>query len=158
MTDNGAVLKALTAAHVEFILIGGLAAIVHGSARVTYDIDVLYNREADNLGRLASSLAPFFPYPRGAPKGLPFEWSKNKLQHGCNFTLVTTLGDIDLLGLVPGNGTYETILPNSQPITLEGSTFPVVSLSDLIHLKTAAGRPKDLEALAELEILMRQKK
>ena len=158
MTDNGAVLKALTAAHVEFILIGGLAAIVHGSARVTYDIDVLYNREEDNLGRLASSLAPFFPYPRGAPKGLPFEWSKNKLQHGCNFTLVTTLGDIDLLGLVPGNGTYETILPNSQPITLEGSTFPVVSLSDLIHLKTAAGRPKDLEALAELEILMRQKK
>ncbi|MCE2804818.1 MAG: hypothetical protein LW700_06340 [Gemmataceae bacterium] len=158
MTDNGAVLKALTAAHVEFILIGGLAAIVHGSARVTYDIDVLYNREADNLGRLASSLAPFFPYPRGAPKGLPFEWSKNKLQHGCNFTLVTTLGDIDLLGLVPGNGTYETILPNSQPITLAGSTFPVVSLSDLIHLKTAAGRPKDLEALAELEILMRQKK
>ncbi len=158
MTDNGAVLKALTAAHVEFILIGGLAAIVHGSARVTYDIDVLYNREEDNLGRLASSLAPFFPYPRGAPKGLPFEWSKNKLQHGCNFTLVTTLGDIDLLGLVPGNGTYETILPNSQPITLAGSTFPVVSLSDLIHLKTAAGRPKDLEALAELEILMRQKK
>ena len=158
MTDNGAVLKALTAAHVEFILIGGLAAIVHGSARVTYDIDVLYNREADNLGRLTSSLAPFFPYPRGAPKGLPFEWSKNKLQHGCNFTLVTTLGDIDLLGLVPGNGTYETILPNSQPITLAGSTFPVVSLSDLIHLKTAAGRPKDLEALAELEILMRQKK
>jgi len=135
-----------------------LAAIVHGSARVTYDIDVLYNREADNLGRLASSLAPFFPYPRGAPKGLPFEWSKNKLQHGCNFTLVTTLGDINLLGLVPGNGTYETILPNSQPITLAGSTFPVVSLSDLIHLKTAAGRPKDLEALAELEILMRQKK
>jgi hypothetical protein len=135
-----------------------LAAIVHGSARVTYVIDVLYNREADNLGRLASSLAPFFPYPRGAPKGLPFEWSKNTLQHGCNFTLVTTLGDIDLLGLVPGNGTYETILPNSQPITLAGSTFPVVSLSDLIHLKTAAGRPKDLEALAELEILMRQKK
>jgi len=69
-----------------------------------------------------------------------------------------TLGDIDLLGLVPANGTYENILPNSQPITLAESTFPVVSLSDLIHLKTAAGRPKDLEALADLEILMRQKK
>jgi hypothetical protein len=59
---------------------------------------VVYRRSPDNLDRLVSSLAPFRPYLRGAPPGLPFRWDQATLERGLNFTLVTTLGDLDLLG------------------------------------------------------------
>ncbi len=74
-TDFGGVIALMARSNVECILIGGLAATVHGSAHLTYDIDFCYKRTPENLERLASSLAPYRPYLRGAPEGLPFEWS-----------------------------------------------------------------------------------
>jgi hypothetical protein len=82
---------------VRFIVIGGVAATVHGAARLTYDVDVVYAREPDDLRRLASALQPYQPYLRGAPPGLPFRLDERTLQRGLNFTLTTTLGDLDLL-------------------------------------------------------------
>ena len=70
-----------------------------------------------------------------------------------NFPLTTTLGDIDLLGDVPGGRTYEDLLAHSEPIALLGATCRCVILEGLIRLQRAAGRPKDLEAIAELEAL-----
>ena len=72
--DFGKVLRRLVESDVRFILIGGVAAIVHGAARLTQDIDFLYSREPHNLERLVAALAPLEPYPRGAPQGLPFVW------------------------------------------------------------------------------------
>jgi hypothetical protein len=85
-TDFAALLRRLLSAQVEFILIGGVAGNVHGSARATYDIDVLYRRSADNLARLVSALAPLEPYLRGAPPGLPFTFDVGTLRRGLNFT------------------------------------------------------------------------
>lgn len=151
MTANISLLAVLTKNDVEFILVGGLAAIVHGSARVTFDIDVVYKREKSNHAKLVCALAPFAPYPRGAPPGLPFSWSSETLDMGLNFTLHTSLGDIDLLGEIPGNGTFPTLAANSLTVSIEGAPVRVVDLPTLIRLKRAGGRPKDYEALAELE-------
>jgi hypothetical protein len=82
----------------EFILVGGAAANVHGSARLTQNVDIVYRRTGDNVGRLAAALAPFATYLRGAPAGLPFRWDAETIWRGLNFTLTTTLGPIDALG------------------------------------------------------------
>ena len=104
MTDFEGLLEALSGAGVEFILVGGVAATVHGSARLTQDIDVVYARAGENLERLVAALAAHGPYLRGAPSGLPFRFDTQTLEGGLNFTLTTRLGDIDLLGELVGGG------------------------------------------------------
>ncbi|PWU15136.1 MAG: hypothetical protein C5B50_15925 [Verrucomicrobia bacterium] len=150
------ILPVLVRGKVEFILIGGVAGIVHGSARLTYDVDVVYSRTGSNIKQLAAALQPFAPYLRGAPPGLPFSWDERTIRNGLNFTLTTTLGDVDLLGEVLGGGGYSELLPHSSLIEAFGVRFRCVSLEKLIALKQAAGRPKDLEAIAELEILLKE--
>lgn len=153
MTDFKALLETLADGGVEFILVGGLAAVAHGSARLTQDIDVVYARDPKNLERLAEALARHRPYLRGAPPGLPFRWDATTLQQGLNFTLETSLGDIDLLGEIAGGGRYADLLPHSIELRLFDRSVRCLDLETLIETKRAAGRPKDLEAIAELEAL-----
>ncbi len=153
MTDFKALLEALADADVEFILVGGVAAIAHGSARLTQDIDVVYARSEDNLQRLAGALAQHEPYLRGAPPGLPFRLDAATLLHGLNFTLETSLGDIDLLGEITGGGRFEDLLAHTIELNLFQRSVLCLDLEMLITTKRAAGRPKDLEAIAELESL-----
>jgi hypothetical protein len=130
-----------------------MAARAHGSARVTQDVDVSYGRSDANLARVVAALAPFAPYLRGAPPDLPFEWSAETLRAGLNFTLTTTTGDIDLLGEIVGGGRYEDLLPHSSAVSVFGHEIRILDLPWLIRVKRAAGRPKDLEVIAELEAL-----
>lgn len=153
MSSFGPLLRTLTDASVEFIVVGGVAANAHGSARLTVDIDVSYRRTDGNLRRLVKALAPLKPYLRGAPAGLPFEWSEATLRAGLNFTLTTSKGPIDLLGEIVGGGTYEDLLPHSIIMHAFGRDLQVLDLGWLIRVKRAAGRPKDLEVIAELEAL-----
>jgi predicted nucleotidyltransferase len=153
VTDFKALVRALADAGVEFILVGGVAAIAHGSARLTRDVDVVYRRSPDNLGRLVLSVAPYHPYLRGAPPGLPFRWDQATLQRGLNFTLTTDLGSLDLLGEITGGGRYEDLLSGTLRIQIYGVECHCLSLEQLIHVKRAAGRPRDLEAIAELEVI-----
>lgn len=157
MTDFSKFLRALGDTSVEYILVGGAAATVHGSARLTLDIDVVYRRTPQNLVRLRDALAPHAPYPRGAPAGLPFRWDVETLARGLNFTLATSLGPIDLFGEIPGGGTYEQLLPDTLAVTVFGVTCRCLTLDRLIDVKRAAGRTKDLEAVAELEALREER-
>ena len=141
----------------EVILIGGVAANAHGAVRLTRDIDMVYSRSDENIRRLVACLTPLKPYLRGAPPGLPFLWEAKTVRMGLNFTLTSTAGEIDLLGEVTGGGTFEQLLPHSEEIRLFGDTYRCVDLPTLIHLKRAAGRPKDFEALAELEALLEER-
>jgi predicted nucleotidyltransferase len=143
---------------VRFIVIGGWAAIIHGSARSTNDVDVVYARDPDNVERLVKALVPWQPYLRGAPPGLPFRWDVATIRAGLNFTLTTQYGDLDLLGEVAGGGTYEQLLPFSEEVTALGITCQVVTLERLIQLKRAAGRPKDLQIIAELQALLEERR
>jgi predicted nucleotidyltransferase len=143
---------------VRFIVIGGWAAIIHGAARSTNDVDLVYARDTENIERLAEALRPWQPYLRGAPPGLPFRWDVPTIRAGLNFTLTTQYGDLDLLGEVAGGGTYEQLLPFTDEVTAFGLTCRVVTLERLIQLKRAAGRPKDLEAIAELQALLEERR
>jgi predicted nucleotidyltransferase len=156
-TDFEGLLRRLLEARVEFILVGGLAATVHGSARATFDVDIVYARSADNTSRLVTALTSLDPYPRGAPRGLPFSFDASTIAHGLNFTFETTMGDLDLLGEVTGGGRYEDLLSHAEEIRLFGWRCLCVTLETLIDLKRAAGRPKDLEILAELEALRQER-
>jgi hypothetical protein len=157
MTDFAGIIRALARAEVDFIVVGGIAAAAHGAARATYDVDVVYARSPDNMARLANALAPLKAYLRGAPPGLPFRWDAETIAHGLNFTLTTTLGDIDVLGEIVGGGGYERLLPHCIEIEVFETRCFCVDLDTLIHLKRAAGRPRDLEAIAELEALREER-
>jgi predicted nucleotidyltransferase len=152
------ILPLLLKHRVKFILIGGGAALAHGSARATYDVDVVYARDRENIGRLVEAMKPYSPYLRGAPPGLPFVFDEKTVRNGLNFTLTATLGDIDFLGEVAGGGTYEQLLPHSEEVSAFGCKFLCVSLERLIQLKRAAGRPRDLEVIAELQALLEERR
>ncbi|MBZ5621389.1 MAG: hypothetical protein LAQ69_22080 [Acidobacteriia bacterium] len=153
MTDFEALLVTLGRHEVAFIVVGGAAAIALGSARLTQDLDIVYERTPDNLDRLVAALAPYQPYLRGVPPGLPFVWDRPTLERGLNFTLVTSLGDIDLLGEIPGGGAYRDLLTGAIELHVFQTRCLSLSLPQLIRAKRASGRPKDLEALAELEAI-----
>lgn len=146
-------LRALVDGGVKFIVVGGLAGAAHGAARATYDVDVVYDRSPENLSRLAKAIAPLSPYLRGAPPGLPFRLDAERLRAGLNFTLTAAGGDIDLLGEIVGGGRFADLLPFSFETEMFGVRVRCLGLEKLIEVKRAAGRPKDLEAIAELELL-----
>jgi predicted nucleotidyltransferase len=154
MIDIQALLRALHDGGVESIVVGGMAARAHGSARLTQDLDIVYARTPTNMERLAAALASHAPYPRGAPPGLPFRWDADTLKRGLNFTLTTRLGDLDLLGEITGGGTYATLLPDSRSLNVFGLECRFLGLTRLIRAKRDAGRAKDFEVIAELEALL----
>lgn len=121
-------------------------------------MDVVYARDAENLRRLVEALRPWQPYLRGAPPGLPFLWDEATLRAGLNFTLTTRHGDLDLLGEVTGGGGYEQLVGFSQEVSAFGVPCRVVCLERLIQLKRAAGLPKDLEVIAELQALLEERR
>lgn len=156
MTDIKALLHVLAQGGVEFILVGGVAATVHGSSRLTLDVDVLYRRTQENIRRLVLALTPYRPYLRGAPPGLPFRWESATIERGLNFTLTTDIGNLDLFGEIVGGGSYEELQSHSIAIQVFGIECRCLSLEQLIAVKRAAGRPKDLEVIAELEAILEE--
>ena len=113
-TDFEGLLRALVAAGVEFVVIGGVAAKAHGAARLTVDLDVVYARSAENLLRVTAEVA--------------------------------------------GGGTYEALVPHSRELDMFGLRCRCLDLDKLIQVKRAAGRPKDLEAIAELEAIREERR
>ena len=146
--------QTLCDAGVEFVIIGGLSATFHGSSRVTYDLDICYSRTTDNLRRLAGALAAYHPRPRGFPVGLLFVWDEVTLSNASILTLQTDLGEIDLLSEVLGLGLLEEVRRYAILVEAFDRRIETLDLPGLIKSKRAAGREKDLFALAELEGLL----
>ena len=153
MIDYQRLLSALVEAKVEFVVIGGVAATLHGSARLTADLDIVYGRSKENIRRMVAALGPLTPYLRGAPKGLPFHLDAETVRAGLNFTLTTDAGPLDLLGEIAGGFDYEVLRKRSIVVELFGLRCRLIDLDALIESKMAAGRPKDLEVIAELEAI-----
>lgn len=152
--DFAGLIGVLADAGVEFVLVDGLAAQAHGSARLTQDADFVYRRTPENIERLTHALGPYRPYLRGAPPGLPFQFDAATVRRGLNFTLTTTIGDADFLGEMTGCGAYEQVAEQAIRLSVFGRDVLVVDLPGLVRAKRAAGRPKDLETIAELEALL----
>jgi hypothetical protein len=151
-----ALLEALTAADVRFVVIGGVALVLRGSVRLTVDLDICYARDAVNLTRLADALGPHHPTLRGAPPDLPFIWDADTVRSGLNFTLRTDLGDLDVLGEVIGLGGYDAVARFSTPQSIGDLSVRVLTLEGLERAKRAAGRAKDLIDLEEIAEIRRQ--
>jgi hypothetical protein len=144
-------LEILVKHRVRFVVIGGIAANLRGSTTLTQDIDVCYARDADNLGRLAKALKELKARLRVVPSDVPFVLDAKTLAMGDHFTFVTIVGSLDILGHPSGiPGGYEELERAADELELGGFKVKVASIDDLIRMKRAAGRPKDL---IELEVL-----
>lgn len=146
-------LRLLAEYKVDCVIVGGIAAALHGSMLLTNDVDVCYARDSSNLKRLAEALQSVNARLRNAPEGLPFILDAETLERGLNFTFSTDIGDLDLLGEVRGVGVYKDVLDGSLTFELFGHHFAVIDIGKLIAAKRAAGRSKDLIALPELEAI-----
>lgn len=142
-------LQALLGNGVEFVLIGGLAARLRGSPSVTNDTDICHSKEGSNLERLAKSLAAMNAKLRGA-EDAPFLLDAKSLSRGENFTFSSDYGALDCLASPSGVDGYEDLQRTAEVMDLNGISVQVASLDDLMRMKRAAGRRKDL---LELEIL-----
>ena len=153
--DLEKIIKALADHDVDYVIVGGVAAVLYGSTYSTNDLDLCYSRDGSNLKALVSALAPFQPRLRGKnlPNNLPFHFDPETLKHGLNFTLTTTAGDVDLIGEIKGVGQFKDLVKNAQKIKVFGVICHVISLDDLIQAKKAAGRGKDLIMVKELEAI-----
>ena len=142
---------ALAQGQVEFVVVGGISAVLHGAPIVTRDIDVCYRRVDANLVRLAEALQPFQLRLRDLPEGLSNVFDLHSLRQGTNFTLTADGQALDLLGLMSGIGGYDDIIARAVEMEIGDQTIKVLSLEDLIRTKRAAGRPKDLAVIPTLE-------
>ena len=139
---------------VDFVIVGGFAAILHGSARITYDLDVFFSRARSNLTKIKLALAPFHPRPRGFPPELPFVWDEATLRNSSVLTLDTDLGEIDFLAEVAGVGPYDEIKKEARLVEVFARQVLVIDIRSLVRAKRAAGREKDLSLIPELESLI----
>lgn len=147
-------LELLTSRGVRFVVIGGVAARLHGSNIVTSELDLCYARDDENLERLASALTELEATLRGAPKDAPFVLDAKTLRMGDHFTFDTRLGALDILGTPAGMlGGYDELERGAEGMDLGGVGVKVVSIDDLIRMKRSAGRPKDLLMVEELGAL-----
>jgi hypothetical protein len=154
--DYEVLVTALVDRDVEFVIVGGIALILQGSARLTRDLDICYGRERKNIKAVAAALMPFSPTLRGAPANLPFTLDWRTLESGLNFTLTTSAGDVDLLGELTGIGMFPVAARLADRMDVYGKPVRVLSLDGLERAKRAAGRLKDLADLAEILEIRRQ--
>jgi hypothetical protein len=156
-TDFQILVETLVDHGVDFVIVGGVALVLHGSPRTTEDLDICYGRTPENIERLATALRGFSPTLRGAPADLPFRLDARTLRSGLNFTLSTTAGDLDLLGEVTGVGAYPQASRDADEMELYGHAVKVMSLDVLEAAKRGAGRIKDLADLAHIREIRRQR-
>lgn len=136
---------------VKFVVIGGFASALWGSPAFTFDLDICYERTPRNYEALAQALRELGATLRGAPAGLPFQLDARTIAMGDSFTFETTAGSVDCLGTPSGTKGYTDLVKSSTEMDVgEGIRVRIVSLDDLIRMKVAAGRRKDLN---EVEIL-----
>jgi hypothetical protein len=137
-------LETLVAHRVDFVLIGGMAGVVHGSSYPTYDVDIAYARDDENLERLAAALRDLSATLRGAPADVPFILGAETLRVGAHFTFSTPHGPLDVLADPDGAPSYPVLKRESgTPVDVEGTPVHVASLDHLIAMKEASGRVKD---------------
>lgn len=143
---------------VRYVLIGGVAATLHGSPLRTGDTDICPDGRSDNLEKLASALRDLQARVRteGVEGGLPFSCDAAFLSRVALLNLETEAGDLDLSFVPAGTRGYDDLIAHVAQFDLDGVVAPTAALLDIIRSKTAANRPKDLGSLPVLEELARK--
>lgn len=147
--DLRALLAPLLRLGVDFVMVGGMAGLSHGSSYPSYDLDIVYARDRENIQRLTEALREIGVRLRGAPADLPFLLDAKTIENGSNFTFITPHGDFDILGQASGMPDYEELRSGSSVRDVLGLDVRVASIEHLIAMKRAANRPKDQRAVEE---------
>jgi hypothetical protein len=156
--DLQALLTPLLRHGVDFVLIGGMAGISHGSNYPSYDLDVVYARDRGNIARLVEALRDIGVRLRGAPADLPFLLDARTIENGSNFTFVTPHGDFDVLGHADGMPRYGELKAEAPVREILGLEVHVASIDHLIAMKRAANRPKDRLMVEEYIVIADEQK
>lgn len=136
-------LQTLNRHGVDFVIVGGVAGLAHGSSYPTYDLDVAYGRDPANLERMAAALRDLGVTLRNAPPDLPFRLDAATLAHGSNFTFESEYGNFDVLGHIAGIRSYEDLRAGAKVEQIQSQLVRVASIDHLISMKRAANRVKD---------------
>ena len=149
------ILRRLVERGVDFVVIGGIAAVLHGSARNTFDLDICFATDDANLAALGDVLAALGARLKGVDEQVSFVPDARTLRQIELLTLVTSLGELDVLARPQGAPPYRELRANADRYDLGGFNVSVASIDDLIAMKQAAGRAKDLLDVEELEAIKR---
>ena len=145
----------LADARVDFVVIGGIAVVAHGHIRTTRDLDITYATEQANLDALGRALVDLDARLRGVAEVVPFVPDGRTLHSTELLTLETSQGALDLLAAPPGAPPYAELKQRAEMVDLDGARIAIASLDDLIDMKRAAGRSRDLEDIKALEEIRR---
>ncbi|HVW80260.1 MAG TPA: hypothetical protein VHB69_04900 [Mycobacteriales bacterium] len=156
--DPERLLEILVDEGVDFVLVGGYAALLQGATRPTQDVDVTPSTAVDNLTRLTTALERLNARIRtdAVPEGLPFSTSAEAMRGLLMLNLTTDFGDLDITFHPSGTDGYGDLIKTAEERILGGITLRIAALADIVRSKAAAGRDKDIEALTELYELLRQ--
>jgi hypothetical protein len=149
------IFAALAKAKVDYVLIGGLAAVLHGSSAMTNDADIVPAPDGRNLVRLSAALIDLGARLRSAidPEGLPFDPHPELLASMAMLNMTTRCGDLDLTFAPAGTEGYDDLVVRAVPFRISRRTVQVAALADIIRSKEAADRPKDRAVLPILYAL-----
>jgi hypothetical protein len=156
-TDFPDLLKKLAAADVDFVVVGGFAGVVYGCTCVTQDLDICCDFSADNLLRLQKALLGLNPVHRMTPSRKKLELTKDNCASLKNLYLDTDIGQLDCLSFINGVGDFQTVKQKSMLIKADDIRLPVLNLDALIETKKAMDRPRDKEALLQLQAIKKLK-
>ena len=157
MADLTDIIERLAKAEVDFVLVGGLAAVTHGSSMATQDIDICCSLAPDNLLRIQSALEDLNPVHRMTTNLIPLKLTEENCKSLKNLYLETDWGQLDCLGEILGLGGFEEVKHLSETIRLDGNECRILRIDALIAAKKAMGRPKDIETIKQLEVIQRER-
>ncbi|HUT53700.1 MAG TPA: hypothetical protein VM658_09930 [bacterium] len=153
--DFPELLKALSAAGVDYIVVGGVCAVLHGAPLSTFDLDLVYSRDRENLVRLDQALKELESHYRMKPEAAP---DAHLLDGPGHHLLMTRLGPLDLLGSTVGGEGYQELIAHTETVDLGvGKTVRILDLPTLIRIKQSLARDRDLAVLPILKKTLEEK-
>lgn len=155
-SDLTTLLSRLAASGVEFVLVGGLAAVAQGAPVTTFDVDIVHARTPTNIDQLMTFLGSVGARYRGRPGGDPLPPSRTALEGPGHSLFMTDLGPLDVLGEIESGLSFDDLLPDTVSVELAGTPVRVLSLSAIVRNKRQSTHPKDQQVLAVLEETLRQ--
>lgn len=150
-------LEQLLEADVQFVIVGGVAAVLHGSTLLTRDLDICIPLGSPNLLALQTALRSLNPRIREGSEFVPLELDEARAGAVKNLYITTDEGRLDCLGFIQGVGDFEAVLAESVELDLGGYTCRVLGLEALIRAKEATGRPHDLQTVVQLKALQERR-
>ena len=154
MTEINRLLQKLCEADIDFVIVGGFAAMLHGSSMLTRDLDVCAVLTDASIAKLRETFQDLHPVHRQTPQRLSFLDTPDPGVPLKNVYLQTDLGALDVMSSITGIGSFETLRKNAVPFDLFGRQVYVISIGDLIKAKEALGRHKDLLVAQELKAII----